>query len=121
MNNSRLSGEAVKEFLAGKTLDCFDPDSRALVATIQYLANGTCRAVVADGATDEGRYGFERDVYWTQYSWFRDGGLFRFSLERVDGNTCQAYFEDGTKAFLQTIIESSGNNPDLMSGGRSRT
>lgn len=103
MNNSRLSEKEVKEFLFGQTINCFNPDSGALVATIEYLANGACRAAMDDGLTDDGRYGFDLNLYWTQYSWFRDGGLFRFFLEWVDDNTCQAYFEDGTKAFLQTI------------------
>lgn len=103
MNDTKLSREEVKEFLFGQTIECFNPDSGALAATIEYLLDGTCRAAMEDGTADKGRYGFERDLYWTKYSWFRDGGLFRFFLERVDDNTCQAFFEDGAKAFLQTI------------------
>jgi len=98
----------VEAFLLDRTLDCFHPDTGDRVATIAYLASGTCRAVIKDGGIDEGRYGFERDLYWTQYSWFRDGGLFRFYLKRVDDTTCQAYFEDGTKAFLQRIKPQAG-------------
>ncbi len=105
MNQKRLTGDEVKGFLLGRTLDCFHPGSEHIAATIEYKANGTCHAAMADGKTDEGRYGFERDLYWTQYSWFRDGGLFRFYLERIDDKTCQAYFEDGTIAFLQIIRE----------------
>jgi len=103
MNTAKLAAGEVREFLFGRSLDCFHPDTKAKAATIEYLANGTCKAAMVDGASDEGRYGFERDMYWTQYSWFRDGGLFRFYLERVDDSTCQAYFEDGGKAFIQTI------------------
>lgn len=103
MNHSRLTKEQVKDFLFGQTIDCFDPGSRAWVATIDYMENGTCRAEMANDVTDTGRYGFDLDLYWTQYSWFRDGGLFRFFLKRIDADTCQAHFEDGTKAFLQTI------------------
>ena len=101
MNNTRLSSNAVKEFLFDQTIDCFHPDSGDRAATIEYLANGICRVVMENGVTDEGRYGFKDDLYWTQYSWFRDGGFFRFFLVRVDDNTCQAYFEDGAIAFLQ--------------------
>ncbi len=103
MKTERLAAGEVREFLFGRSLDCFHPDTKARAATIDYLANGTCKAAMVDGASDEGRYGFDRDLYWTQYSWFRDGGLFRFYLERVDDSTCQAYFEDGVKAFIQTI------------------
>ncbi len=103
MTDTRLSGDEVKAFLFGRTIDCHNPGSGACIATIEYLANGACRAAMDDGRTDNGRYGFELDLYWTQYSWFRDGGLFRFFLERIDNNTCQAYFEDGAQAFLQTI------------------
>ena len=103
MNTSRLTAEAVRKFLTGQTLDCFHPESGAFAATIEYLANGTCRAVMDDGATDDGQYGFEEDLYWTQYSWFRGGGRFRFWLERIDDTSCQAYFDDGNMAFLQTL------------------
>ncbi len=103
MKTTRLTADEVVAFLNGRALDCFDPDTGALAATIEYLTDGTCRTAMADGATDEGRYGFERDFYWTQYSWFRGGGVFRFSLEQIDDDTCQAYFEDGKKAFLQKI------------------
>lgn len=103
MSNARLTGQEVRAFLIDRTLECFHPGADTCAATITYLADGTCRAVMADAATDQGRYGFERDLYWTQYSWFRDGGLFRFFLERIDDTTCQAFFEDGTRAFLQRI------------------
>ena len=103
MNTAKLAAGEVREFLFGRSLDCFHPDTKAKAATIEYLASGICRAAMVDGTSDEGRYGFDRDLYWTQYSWFRDGGMFRFYLERVDDITCQAYFEDGVIAFLQTI------------------
>ncbi|MFK7943387.1 MAG: hypothetical protein AB8B85_10820 [Paracoccaceae bacterium] len=103
MSNRRLTGTKVRDFLVDRTLECFNPGSDICAATITYFADGTCRAVMEDNSTDEGRYGFDRDLYWTQYSWFRDGGLFRFYLERIDDNTCQAFFEDGTKAFRQRI------------------
>lgn len=103
MSNTRLTGREVRDFLVGRTLECFHPGSGTCAATITYSVDETCLAVMEDARTDEGRYGFDRDLYWTQYSWFRDGGLFRFSLERIDHNTCQAFFENGTKAFLQRI------------------
>ena len=103
MTTKRLNPSGVRAFLTGRVLDCFDPTSGALAASIEYRENGTCHAAMTDGRTDEGQYGFERDLYWTRYSWFRCGGLFRFYLEQVDDNTCQAYFEDGTVAFLQRI------------------
>lgn len=105
MGHTRLGGEGVKAFLSGRTLKCFHPDTGDWAATIEYRADGTCHAAMADGGTDDGRYGFEQNLYWTQYSWFRGGGLFRFSLERIDDDTCQAYFDDGTTAFLQTVVE----------------
>ncbi len=98
----RLTALEVEAFLRGQTLECFQPNGGGFAATITYFANGTCRAVMADGRTDEGDYGFEDDLYWTQYSWFREGGRFRFSLERIDQNTCQAYFDNGEIALLQT-------------------
>lgn len=103
MSNARLTANEVQEFLLGQTVECYHPNTETWAATIEYLESGICRAAMADGATDEGRYGFDRNLYWTQYSWFRDGGLFRFFLERVDDRTCQAYFEDGVIAFLQAI------------------
>ncbi|MEL7152410.1 MAG: hypothetical protein AAFN51_01155 [Pseudomonadota bacterium] len=103
MNDNRLTGDEVRAFLLGRALDCFDPQSGERVATIRYLEDGTCHARMADGSTDEGRYGFEDDLYWTQYKWFRNGGLYRFFLVKVDAVTCQAWFDDGTKAFLQRI------------------
>lgn len=101
MSNTRLTENEVREFVFNRTLECFHPGSDTCAATITYLTDGTCRAVMEDAGTDEGRYGFDRDMYWTQYAWFRDGGLFRFYLERIDHNTCQAFFEDGKTAFLQ--------------------
>ena len=101
MTERRLDADEVKAFLLGHVLDCFDPDTSAQAATIRYSVQGTCHAEMSDGQADEGRYGFERDMYWTQYKWFRGGGRYRFYLVKIDGVTCQAFFEDGTKAFLQ--------------------
>ncbi len=103
MDTARLTNGEVKAFLFGQTLECFDPNSGSQVATIQYLTNFTCRAAMSNGTTDTGRYGFERDLYWTQYTWFRDRGRFHFFLDRVDRDTCQASFEDGARAFLQRV------------------
>lgn len=101
MSNRRLTSSGVKAFVLGQTLDCFDPESGVLAATIEYFENGTCHAAMADGTSDDGRYGFERELYWTQYRWFRNGSLNRFFLLEINHSTCQAYFEDGRKAFLQ--------------------
>lgn len=103
MSNTRLTATEVGEFLYNRTLECFYPGSDTCAATITYHADGICRAVMEDASTDQGRYGFDGDLYWTQYSWFRDGGLYRFYLERIDHTTCQAFFDGGTKAFRQRI------------------
>lgn len=104
-NDTRLAADDVKAFVFGRTLDCFSAESGELSATITYATDGTCHLAMVDGRVDDGRYGFERDLYWTRYSWFREGGVFRFYLTRVDEVTCQASFDDGTKAFLQRIKE----------------
>ncbi len=101
MSEERLTEDEVKAFVRGHSLDCFNPDTGDRGATIIYSTDGTCHAEMADGQSDDGRYGFDRAMYWTQYKWFRDGGLYRFYLIRVDDVTCQAYFQDGIKAFLQ--------------------
>ena len=103
MTGRRLNEEEVMAYVRGHTLGCFDPQSERRIATIEYFENGTCRAEFADGTSDKGSYGFEGDLYWTQYTWFREGGLYRFFLVKVGDLVCQAYFEDGTKAFLQKI------------------
>jgi len=103
LDDVRLRGEEVKQFLCGNTLECFSSKSGLLEASIEYRTNGTCFASFEDETTDEGQFGFEGDLYWTKYGWFRNGDLFRFFLQRVDNITCQAYFEDGSKAFLQRI------------------
>ncbi len=105
MTDRRLSEDEVKAFVRGHALDCFDPKLKARIATIEYFENGTCHAEFADGTSDDGRYGFDSDVYWTQYTWFREGGLYRFFLVKIDDLVCQAYFEDGTKAFLQRVCQ----------------
>lgn len=102
MTEARLSKEDVKEFLFGQALHAFDPETNARVATVKYHEDGTCHLVLEDGSSDEGLYGFQGDLYWTKYNRFRDGGLNRFFLQRIDDHTAQAYFEDGTRAFLQS-------------------
>lgn len=101
MTNARLSEEEIKHFLVGETLYCYLTDTGPPEATIVYREDGSCHAHFKNGQTDEGRYGFNNDMYWTKYQWFRDGGLNHFYLLRIDEITAQAYYEDGKRAFRQ--------------------
>lgn len=104
MANARLLKDEIREFLFSQTLHAFDPETLARVATVQYRPDWSCHVVMADASTDEGQYGFKGDFYWTRYNRFRDGALHRFSLNRIDENTAQAYFENGEQAFLQSSL-----------------
>ncbi len=98
----RLSKEEVRQFLFNQTLHAFDPETLSMAATVEYREDWTCVASFSDGASDQGKYGFEDDYYWTQYTKFRNGEQFWFSLHRIDNLTAQAYYKDGTRAFIQS-------------------
>ncbi len=97
----RLTAEQVRRFIEGQRVRSLDPDTGELAATITYRGDGTCVAEFADGSTDEGRYGFAGDGYWTRYATFRDGTENRFYLVRLGPDRAQAHFDDGRRAFLQ--------------------
>lgn len=102
MTATRLSPDAVRTFIFGRALYAFDPETGARAAKIDYRADGTCHVTMADGSLDNGVYGFQEACYWTQYRQFRDGVRHHFYLMQIDEHTAQAYFADGTRAFLQT-------------------
>ena len=98
-----LSPTEVKQFIQGNLVDNFNPDTGEQVATSIYQADGRCRMSFAKGDADGGVYGFEDNVYWTRYKTFRDGQRHTFRLEHIDEGKAQAYFGDGSKAFLQVV------------------
>lgn len=101
---ARLNPDELREFLFGKTLNCYDPESRALISTAHYGEDGVCRMIFSDGTEDTGVFGLTDDIYWTQYKRFRSGTLNQFYLERVSPQIAQAFHTDGRRAFLQTPL-----------------
>jgi hypothetical protein len=99
--SNRMKAEEVRRFIEGKTIQAFDPDSKDLVATVDYRRDGTCAARFPTGESDTGRFGFIGDRYWTQYTRFRGGGRNEFYLVEVDTGRAQAFYADGRRAFLQ--------------------
>ncbi len=97
-----MDATEVREFIEGRSVYGIDPQTREVVACIDYGTDGTCMARFVDGETDPGVYGFEGDTYWTRYETFRDGKRHVFRLEAKGPGVAQAYFEDGTIAFLQS-------------------
>lgn len=96
-----LTADEVKLFLEGRDVYSFDPEAKELAAVIHYGVDGHCHVRFADGGTDKGVYGFEGDSYWTRYEYFRNGERHRFDLKPRGPGIAQAYFADGTIAFLQ--------------------
>lgn len=96
-----MSPEEVRAFLQGRLVHAFDPATRERVAAVFYGPDGTCRLTFANGEVDAGDYGFDGDLYWTRYRRFREGATHRFRLEAVGPGLAQAWFADGTRAFLQ--------------------
>lgn len=101
---ARLNPDELREFLFGKTLNCYDPESRAHISTAHYGLDGVCRMTFSDGTEDEGVFGLVDDLYWTQYKQFRSGTLNHFYLERISPQIAQAFHSDGRRAFLQTPL-----------------
>lgn len=100
-----MTADEVKEFLQGRSVYALDAETRTLAACIDYGTDGTCLARFVNGDTDPGVYGFEGDTYWTRYDTFREGKRHVFRLEYRGPGVAQAYFEDGTIAFLQSHSE----------------
>jgi len=96
-----LKAEEVKLFIAGRDVYSFDPETKEFAAMIHYGLDGNCLVRFAAGGTDSGVYGFEGDSYWTRYETFRNGERHRFDLQPLGLGIAQAYFADGTIAFLQ--------------------
>lgn len=90
--------------MLGQTLNAFDPDSHAAVASVTYRADGTCTARFPDGTQDRGQFGLSGDTYWTRYTDFRAGETHHFYLERVAPQVTQAYHADGRRAYLQSPL-----------------
>lgn len=108
-----MNANEVREFLEGHSVYALDPQSREVVACIDYGTDGRCLARFSNGDTDGGVYGFKDDTYWTRYETFRNGKRHVFRLEARGQGVAQAYFADGTAAFLQSHSE----NPDMSSAG----
>lgn len=102
----QMTADEVREFIRGNTLEALEPDSRALVATVSYLEDGTVAARFADGSSDTGQFGFSGHYYWTCYRNFRQGSRNEFSLFRLDENEAQAFHRNGTRAFVQRLVHS---------------
>ncbi|WP_281685341.1 hypothetical protein [Thalassobaculum salexigens] len=106
---ARLKPNELREFLFGKTLNCYDPESRVHIATAHYGQDGVCRMTFSDGTEDTGVFGLTDDIYWTQYKRFRSGTLNKFYLESVAPQIAQAFHTDGRRAFLQTPLPTLEN------------
>lgn len=100
-----MDAAQIVEFLSGRSIYGLDPQTRMVVACVDYGTDGTCRARFLDGETDNGMWGVEGDTYWTQYTRFREGARHVFRLDPVGDGVAQAYFADGTIAFLQSHSE----------------
>ena len=102
-----MQADDVRRFLEGQKIYVFEPETRALVAVVDYASGGRCGFRFSTGDADVGVYGFDGDAYWTRYETFRNGETHFFHLKRLGPGIAQAYFADGTKAFLQA------QTPDL--------
>ncbi|MDF1728418.1 MAG: hypothetical protein P1U53_11785 [Sulfitobacter sp.] len=100
-----MNADEVKEFLRGHSIYALDPETRKVAACIDYRTDGTCFVRFVNGDTDKGVYGFEGDTYWTRYETFREGKRHAFRLVAQGPGVAQAYFQDGTIAFLQSYEE----------------
>jgi hypothetical protein len=89
-------------FLEGRKIYVFEPDTHTLVAVVDYELGGRCAVQFSAGDADVGVYGFDGDAYWTRYEKFRNGETHVFHLKSLGPGIAQAYFADGTKAFLQS-------------------
>lgn len=111
-NGNMLDELNLTRFLTAQVIHVFDPDTFAPVAEVSYGRDGEVTMRHADGREDRGKWGIEKATYWTQYENFRDGGLNRFYVERVDPFTVQAFFLDGRRAFVQS------HKPSLSAAGQ---
>lgn len=96
-----MTAPEVRRFIEGRTLLAVDPETDALVATVDYNPDRTCAARFPDGDQDTGQYGFVENRYWTRYSRFRQGTRNEFFLVQLGADRAQAYYADGRPAFLQ--------------------
>ena len=101
-SNAGLSAEDTKSFLAGRSIYVFEPSTLERVACVDYGLDGVCTVQFVGGGADKGRWGLKGDGYWTQYDSFREGSRNTFFLRWVAPDTAQAYYEDGTPAFVQS-------------------
>lgn len=97
-----MKSDEVRAFLQGQALYAFDPQTALCVALVRYGPDGRCEVEFASGDTDQGIYGFDGDTYWTRYTTFRQGETHSFHLQAIAPGLAQAYFVDGTIAFLQS-------------------
>ncbi|WP_299732281.1 hypothetical protein [uncultured Tateyamaria sp.] len=101
-NEPRLRSKDIEAFLSNRTTYAFDPSTLKRVATVMYHPNGECSALFEAGGGDDGHWGIAGETYWTKYRAFRDGSKNVFYLEWVAKDVVQAYYIDGSRAFLQS-------------------
>ena len=97
-----MQADDVRRFLEGRKIYNFQPGPRTLFAVTDYGLDGRCAVRLSTGDTDIGIYGFDGDAYWTRYEKFRNGETHFFHLKSLGPGIAQAYFADGTQAFLQS-------------------
>lgn len=108
----RLNSEEIEKFLRGRVTYAFDPTTRRRVATVTYHSDGVCSTQFEAGGGDEGHWGLATNTYWTKYRVFRNGTKNVFYLEWVASDLVQAYYQDGTRAFLQSGLKHLGEIDD---------
>ena len=111
-----LTPAEVRQFIEGRTVFAFDPAMRKPAAVVTYGTEGRCAMRMVSGETDQGRYGFDADCYWTRYDTFRGGQTHAFRLERLGPGVVQAWFATGTRAFVQSHDAKPTAWPDLPQG-----
>lgn len=100
-----MNAEQITTFLSGRSVYGLDPATRVVAACIDYGTDGTCLARFSNRMTDTGEWGIEGNTYWTRYTRFREGNRHAFRLEPLGEGVAQAYFADGTIAFLQSYSQ----------------
>ena len=91
----------LRDFILGRVVHAFDPESGEKVATVGYRNDGTCWMQLAGSdEVEPGSYGIEGHEYWTRYARFRGGDRHGFYLTALAPDRAQAYHSDGRRAYL---------------------
>ncbi|MEQ8348538.1 MAG: hypothetical protein RIB84_29335 [Sneathiellaceae bacterium] len=111
-----MTAAELRDFIFGRTVQARDPESGALVATVSYLADGTCRfARPGSDAVEQGVYGLAEREYWTRYTAFREGKPNSFYLVALAPDRAQAYHSDGRRAYL--LVQQPGHGRRASGAG----